>query len=84
MDDRKKKSRLPFRLSEIINLEHTSQFKLVKDPNSKRVSDLLIKRTKNVTLYVNLLLLCDTDNRFQLKRNLLKMMTTTTLILLIL
>ena len=29
----------------ITNREHTTQFKLVKDPNSNRVNDLLINKT---------------------------------------
>ena len=34
----------------ITNPEHTSQFKLVKDPSSKRVNDLLKNNTTPVTL----------------------------------
>ena len=37
-------------LSKITNPEHTSQFKLVKDHNSNRVNDLLIKNTIPITL----------------------------------
>ena len=32
-------------LSKIINPEHTTQYKLVNNPNSKRVNDLLINET---------------------------------------
>ena len=48
-------------LSEITYLELTSQFKLVKYPNSKRVNDLLINNLLPVTLYNNLLTFRDTD-----------------------
>ena len=44
-------------LSKITNSDHNSQFNLVKDPNSKRVNDLLINKTLPVTLYNNLLAL---------------------------
>ena len=37
-------------LSKITNPENTSQFKLVKDHNSKRVNDSLIKNTIPITL----------------------------------
>ena len=39
-------------LSKMTSLENTSQFNLVKDSNSKRVSELLIHNTIPVTLYV--------------------------------
>ena len=32
-------------LSKVTKIEHTSQFKLVKDRNSNRVNDLLINKT---------------------------------------
>ena len=38
-------------LSKITNPEHTSQYKLVKDPNSERVIDLLINKTVPIILY---------------------------------
>ena len=38
-------------LSKITNHENTSQYKIVKDHNSNRVSDLLIKNTIPITLY---------------------------------
>ena len=50
-------------LSNITNLENTSQFKLVKDHNSNRVKDLLIHNTIPVTLYNNLLPLQDTSKK---------------------
>ena len=48
-------------LSKITNPEHTSQIKLVQDPDSIRVIDLLINKTIPVTLYNNLLSFSDTD-----------------------
>ena len=42
-------------LSIITNPEHASQFKLVKDPDSNRVTDLLINKTIPVFLYSILL-----------------------------
>ena len=39
-------------LSKMTSLENTSQFNLVKDSNSNRVSELLIHNTIPVTLYV--------------------------------
>ena len=37
-------------LSKITNPEHTNQYKLVKDPSSNRFNDLLINKTKPVSL----------------------------------
>ena len=62
-------------LSKITNPENTSQFKLVKDHNSIRVNDLLIKNTKPNILYNNLLTFHDTGRVFQLKGDLLEMIT---------
>ena len=62
-------------LSKITNPENTSQFKLVKDSNSNRVNDLLIKNTIPITLCNNLLTFRDTGREFELKGNLLKMIT---------
>ena len=62
-------------LSKITNPENTSQFKLVKDHNSNRVNDLLIKNTIPITLYNNMLVFRDTGKEFELKRDLLKMIT---------
>ena len=47
----------------------------MKNPNSKRVNDLLKYRTKAVALYDNLLTISDTDEKFELKEYLLKMIT---------
>ena len=43
-------SSLVSRLSNVTNPEHTSQFKLVEDPNITRIKDLLIIRTIADTL----------------------------------
>ena len=60
-------------LSKIANPENTSQFKLVKDSNSNRVNDLLIKNTIPITLHDNLLTFRDTKKIFELKGDFLKM-----------
>ena len=57
------------------NPEHTSQFKLIKDPYSIRVTDRLINKTKPVTLYESLLTSPDTDKKFDLAKKLLKKRT---------
>ena len=62
-------------LSKITNPQNTSELKLVKDSNSKRVNDLLKQNTTPVTLYDNLFLFRNTDKMFELKRDLLKMIT---------
>ena len=54
-------------LSKITSPENTSQFKLVRDHNSNRVNDLLIKNTIPITLYNNLLIFRDTGKEFELK-----------------
>ena len=59
----------------ITHPEHTSQFKLVKDPSSNRVNDLLIYETLPVTLYNNLLTIRNTEKKFELQGDLLKMIT---------
>ena len=61
-------------LSKISNPENTAQFKLVKDHNSNRVNDLLIKNTIPITLYNNMLTFRDTGREFELKGELLKML----------
>ena len=58
-------------LSKLSVPEHTSQFKLVKESDSNRVKDLLIKKTIPVTLK-NFWTFCDTDKKFELKGDLLK------------
>ena len=62
-------------LSKITNPENTSQFKLVKDPSSNRVNDLNINNSIPITLYSNLLTFRDTGKEFELKGDLLKMIT---------
>ena len=62
-------------LSKITNPENSSQFKLVKDHNSNRVNDLLIKNTIPITLYNNFLTFRDTGKEFESKGGLLKMIT---------
>ena len=61
--------------SKITNPENTSQFILVKDHNSNRVNSLLIKNTIPITLHNNLLTFRDTGKKFELKGDLLKMIT---------
>ena len=48
-------------LSKIINPGRTSQVKLVKDPNLKRVKDLLINKTMPVTHFYKLSTVRHTD-----------------------
>ena len=62
-------------LSRITNPENASQFKLVKDSSSKRVNDLKINKTIPITLYGNMLTFRDTNKQFELKGDLLEMIT---------
>ena len=62
-------------LSKITNPENTSQFKLLKDHNSNRVNDLLMKNKIPITLYGNILTFRDTGKEFELPGDLLEMMT---------
>ena len=62
-------------LSKITNLENTSQFKLVKDPSSNRVNDLKIHNSILIFLYGNMLTFRDTNKQFELKGDLLEMIT---------
>ena len=62
-------------LSKITNPENTSQFRLIKDSSSNRVNDLLLHNKIPITLYNKLLTFRDTGKEFELKGNLLKMMT---------
>ena len=62
-------------LSKITNPENSSQFKLIKDSSSNRVNDFLIKNTIPITLYGNILTFRDTGKNFELKGDLLKMIT---------
>ena len=62
-------------LSRITNPENSSQFKLVKDPSSNRVNDLKIHNSIPITLYGNMLTFRDTNKQFELKGDLLEMIT---------
>ena len=62
-------------LSKITNPENKSQFKLVKDHNSNRVNDLLMKNKIPITLYGNMLTFRDTNKQFELTGDLLEMIT---------
>ena len=62
-------------LSRITNPDNTSQFRLVKDPSSNRVNDLKINKTIPITLYGNMLTFRDTNKQFELKGDLLEMIT---------
>ena len=62
-------------LSKITDPENSSQFKLVKDHNSNRVNDLLMKNKIPITLYGNMLTFRDTNKQFELKGELLEMIT---------
>ena len=62
-------------LSRITNPDNTSQFRLVKDHNSNRVNDLKINKTIPITLYGNMLTFRDTGKQFELKGDLLEMIT---------
>ena len=63
-------------LSKITTPQNTCQFKLIEDPNSNRVNDLLIhKAIRAVTPYNKLLTLRDADKMFELQGDLLKMIT---------
>ena len=62
-------------LAKIINPENTTQFKLVKDSSSNRVNDLKINKTIPITLYGNILTFRDTGKQFELKGDLLEMIT---------
>ena len=62
-------------LSKITNPENTTQFKLIKDSTSNRVNDLKINNSIPITLHNNLLTFRDTNKQFELKGDLLKMIT---------
>ena len=62
-------------LSNITNPENTTQYKLVKDSTSNRVNDLKINNSIPITLHNNLLTFNDTGKVFELKGDLLKMIT---------
>ena len=62
-------------LSKITNPENTTQFKLLTDSSSNRVNDLKINNSIPITLHNNLLTFRDTNKQFELKGDLLKMIT---------
>ena len=62
-------------LYRITNPDNASQFRLVKDHNSNRVNDLKINKTMTITLYGNMLTFRDTSKQFELKGDLLEMIT---------
>ena len=62
-------------LSKITNPENTTQFKLEKDSSSNRVNDLKIHNSIPITLHNNLLTFRDSGKVFELKGELLKMIT---------
>ena len=62
-------------LSRITNLDNASQLRLVKDSSSNRVNDLKINKTIPITLYGNMLTFRDTNKQFELKGDLLEMIT---------
>ena len=62
-------------LSIITNPENSTQFKSLKDSTSNRVNDLKINNSIPITLHNNLLTFRDTGKEFELKGDLLKMIT---------
>ena len=62
-------------LAKIFNSENTTQFKLAKDSSSNRVNDLKINNSIPITLYNNILTFRDTGKEFEIKGDLLKMIT---------
>ena len=64
-----------FPLSKITNPENIVKFKLVKKSSSKRVNDSLITNTIPITLRENLLTFRPTGKVFELKGDILKMIT---------
>ena len=62
-------------LSKIFNPENATQFKLINDSTSDRVNDLKINNSIPITLYNNILTFRDTGKEFELKGDLLKMIT---------
>ena len=62
-------------LSKLLNPENAIQFKLINDSTSDRFNDLKINNSIPITLYNNILTFRDTGKEFELKGNLLKMIT---------
>ena len=61
--------------SKITNPENATQFDLVKVPNSNRVNNLLMKNKIPITLHGNMLTFRDTNKQFELKGDVLEMIT---------
>ena len=61
--------------SKITNPENFTQFKLVKDCNSKRVNDLLIRNSIPFSRHDNVLTFRDSGKEFKLKGDLLNVIT---------
>ena len=57
------------------NPRQTSRLKVLKDPHTNRVIDLLINKAMPVNLYNNLLIFPDTLEKFKVQGELLKMVT---------
>ena len=70
--------------STLTNPENTTQFKIVKYSSSNRVNDLLIRNTIPNTLFYSLLTFRDTGKEFELKGDLLKMITNQSIMLVLL
>ena len=62
-------------LAKIFIPENSTQFNLINDSTSHRVNDLKINNSIPITLYNNKLTFRDTGKEFELKGNLLKMIT---------
>ena len=61
--------------SKITNLQNTSQYKLVKDSNSNKANELLIHNSIPISLHNNLLTFRDTGKLFEVKGDLLNLIT---------
>ena len=62
-------------LSKINHTENTTQFKLLKDSSSNGVNELLINNSIPITLHDRLLIFGDGVKKFELKGDLLKLIT---------
>ena len=62
-------------LAKISNPENSTQFNLVTDSSSNRVNDWLIHNSIPITLHENFLTFRDSNKQFELKGDLLKMIT---------
>ena len=62
-------------LSKITNPENTTHVQLIKDSSSNRINDLKINNSIPITLHNNLLTFRGTNKQFDLKADLLKMIT---------